>query len=30
MRSIVYLYGDPDLQGRATPAVIAGKVEASS
>jgi TRAP-type mannitol/chloroaromatic compound transport system permease small subunit len=30
MRSIVYLYGDPDLRGRATPAVIAGKVEASS
>jgi TRAP-type mannitol/chloroaromatic compound transport system permease small subunit len=30
MRSIVYLFGDPGLRERATPAVVADKVEASS
>jgi TRAP-type mannitol/chloroaromatic compound transport system permease small subunit len=30
MRSIVYLYGDPGLRKRATPPVIADKLEASS
>jgi hypothetical protein len=30
MRSVVYLFGDPSLRRRATPPVIADKVEALS